>query len=263
MTASPSLSNHSQPDAAHFLTKRAQELDRTCNTPLYQQVFQILKREIEAGAFDNLDFPSIKELTDVFGISKISIKHALQKLNSEGLISISPGRRTLVRSKSLPHAVVANFTGLVNYLQTIGDSTTVTILDVDVINADEEIAAAMECNPGDLLHHTARRRCIDGHPFSYLHTYMRLEVSELAGNKLFSKPISMDLLRQSGISAKSAKQKISACNADDIVAEQLGLPHATAVMKISRTYFSETGEPVIHSVAFYDPDRYAYETEYI
>ena len=79
-------------------TEQSDRVERRRNVPLYRQVAAILKRRIEAGVFRPAErIPTEYELCDEFGVSRISIRHALSELVHEGLLVRRQGSGTFVR----------------------------------------------------------------------------------------------------------------------------------------------------------------------
>lgn len=78
---------------------------RTKN-PLYQELYLKLRRMIEDGVYPvGSKLPSEKELADERGVSRITSKHALDRLASEGFIRRYPGKGSYVQSASADEGV--------------------------------------------------------------------------------------------------------------------------------------------------------------
>ena len=66
-------------------------------TPLYEQLYRFVLGEIEGGRFTaGARVPSEKELAEQFGVSRITSKHALEKLAQDGVIQRARGRGSFV-----------------------------------------------------------------------------------------------------------------------------------------------------------------------
>jgi GntR family transcriptional regulator len=69
-------------------------------TPLYLQLAAILRQAIESGALQpRQPVPSEAYLMGEHGVSRGTVRHALDILRSEGLIQTFPGRGTYVASR--------------------------------------------------------------------------------------------------------------------------------------------------------------------
>ncbi len=72
-------------------------IDRATPIPFYYQLQEILKEEIERGTWQPGDeLPSEAELEQHFGVSRTVVRKALDVLESDGQISRSKGKRSVV-----------------------------------------------------------------------------------------------------------------------------------------------------------------------
>ncbi len=72
-------------------------IDRESRTPLYRQIVEFLKTEIETGALAaTTRLPSTRELADSIGVNRITVNNAYAELEAEGLIYSRLGSGTFV-----------------------------------------------------------------------------------------------------------------------------------------------------------------------
>ena len=71
------------------------------SSPLYQQIFEEIKGAIEAGDYVPKErIPSEPELSERYGVSRITVRRAVEELCAEGYLVKQQGRGTFV---STPH----------------------------------------------------------------------------------------------------------------------------------------------------------------
>jgi GntR family transcriptional regulator len=76
------------------------EIDRDLDVPVYEQVADILRRDILSGAIPaRRAVPSIRTLCERYGIAKATAMKAIGVLDGEGLIRMVPGRGWFVRER--------------------------------------------------------------------------------------------------------------------------------------------------------------------
>jgi GntR family transcriptional regulator len=71
-------------------------VDHESATPLYVQVAAILRGRIERGEITSR-LPSLKTITEEFGVSHITAEKAMQVLKDEGLVETVTGKGTYVK----------------------------------------------------------------------------------------------------------------------------------------------------------------------
>jgi GntR family transcriptional regulator len=75
------------------------DVDHESPIPVYRQVAAILKERIEAGTYQpGKRLPSVRDLTQEFGIAQLTGRKALKVLVDEGIAEMSPGMGTFVKS---------------------------------------------------------------------------------------------------------------------------------------------------------------------
>jgi GntR family transcriptional regulator len=72
-------------------------IDPELDVPVYVQLADILRDQIRRGELPpRRPLPSIRTLTETYGISDGSVKHALQVLRDEGLVRTVTGKGVFV-----------------------------------------------------------------------------------------------------------------------------------------------------------------------
>ena len=75
-------------------------------TPLYHRVYAVMRERIVNGYYpDNVPVPSEAELSGSFGVSRITIRKAMEMLSAEGLITRMRGRGTFVTDRAQKSAL--------------------------------------------------------------------------------------------------------------------------------------------------------------
>ena len=73
-------------------------IDRASGVPAYRQVADELRKRIREGTYaPGTQLPSERELSELFGTSRVTVRQAIAELRSEGLIIAEHGRGLFVR----------------------------------------------------------------------------------------------------------------------------------------------------------------------
>lgn len=112
--------------------------------PIYLVIFEELKEKIQIGAYKpNEALPSEIQLCDIYGVSRLTARKAIESLIAEGLVYFVPGKGNFVRqSNETEFCVIFN--------ETQFESITVdkvSIIDVDIIESTKELVYILGINP--------------------------------------------------------------------------------------------------------------------
>jgi len=238
--------------------------------PKYHQVYLVLREQLDEGRFAD-GVPGELALMAQFGVARVTVRKALDRLAGEQRISSNPGRRT----RALPPAPAAaaaearvtesigraNLGGLLENLVTMGLHTSVKVIDVSTVSASAQVAEALTLTLGDPVQKAVRVRATREGPLSHITTYVPADVARRFGRReLARKPILM-LLEESGVKVGRAHQTISARLADNVLAEHLDVAIGSALLAVRRLVYDQSDRPVQWLHGYYRPDRYIYEMQ--
>jgi GntR family transcriptional regulator len=235
-------------------------IDEALPTPLYHQIFLVLRDRIREGVFPaGAILPGEQELTRLFDVSRITVKRAMNELAAHGFVTRHRGRGTVVTHNTGVPIVEGRFDTLFDALKRMGLATDVKLLEVEDLNADEDIAVDMAIEPGAPLQKAIRLRSLEGDTFSYLITHVPGEIAaRYTREDLQTQPM-LELLRRAGAEAVEADQTLTAVAADPQVAAALKVSPGSPLLKIKRIMRGPDGRAVQHIVAFYRPERFRYQ----
>ncbi len=205
--------------------------------------------------------PSEPVLAVEQGVSRVTLRRALDRLAEEGLVSRRVGAGTFVTNGLLSPVVAADLADVFLHLKAMGQNTGLRLLAFAYGPPPEAVAQSLRLHAGERTQRSVRVRLVDGEPFSYLTTH----VPELIGltydeADLAATPL-LDLLERSGIVADRASQTLSASLAGPDVADALQLEVGAPLLSLTRIVLDPAGAGVEHLHALYRPDRFAFHLD--
>jgi GntR family transcriptional regulator len=235
-------------------------LDPESAIPLYHQLFRRLREGIIRGGFKaGALLPSQADLEKTYGVSRITVRRAVEELRQRGLVEPENGRGVRVLHSRLGGAPI--FGGLEGMLENnlaMGLETEVELLEFDYVPAFNEIAEALGIPPGAMVQHAVRIRKMNGMPFSHLTTSVPEHLGlQYHSDDMATQPLLL-LLERTGVKVESARQTITAEMASRQIARLLHVEVGTALLRIERIVLAEDNQPVEHIIGLYRPDIYAY-----
>lgn len=225
--------------------------------PLYQRVFNTLREEILSGLYDAESvLPSEKQLEERFGVSRITIRRAVQELEGAGLAERAKGRVTRLPERRAP--ILADVDDeLANMLAAVSDLET-SVHHFRWLAANKELADTLQIPRGEKILWIVRSRARKGQPVMHSVLYLPLWAGQgLSRDDLVSKPI-VELVRQRGIRLASGEQTMSAAPCPEDVAPRLGLAPGDPVFFIRRLIRDANDRPVLFNDVCFRWDSFVY-----
>jgi len=235
-------------------------LDPNARVPMYHQIFLILRNRIYKGEVRPGErVPGEQDLAVEFQVSRITAKRALNELAEAGLVVRERGRGTRGIERPSAPTVSASIEGWLENISLMGIATEALVLDFGYVAASEDIAHALDIEPGTEVQHAVRVRSLDGAPMSYLVTYVPADIGrQFERNDLNVSPL-LQLLERAGVNVASARQTISATIADAEVANALSIHAGSPLIEVRRVVCDDSKRPVEYIRVLYRPDVYRIE----
>lgn len=237
----------------------AADIDESASIPLYQQIYNLLRAKIMDGSLALNDrLPAEQDLTRALGVSRITVKRAMNELAVAGLVRRQRGIGTVVVYDVAAPTIKGSFETMIDGLTRIGLETEVQLLDCTIGAVSPAISESLELKSGRSVQRIVRLRHLDGEPFSYLVTYIPYDIAEGYDDALLATESLITLLEQAGHAPVEAEQTITATSARPAVAVNLGVAPGSPLLTIHRIMKDANGRPVQDITAHYRADRFEY-----
>lgn len=235
------------------------DIDESASVPLYQQIYDLLRARIMDGTLALNDrLPAEQDLTQAMGVSRITVKRAMNELAVAGLVRRQRGIGTVVIYDVAAPTVKGSFETMIDGLTRMGVETEVQLLDCTVGTASPAISEALDLKSGASVQRIVRLRRLDGEPFSYLVTYIPYDIADGYDDAQLASESLIKLLEQAGHAPVEAEQTITATAAVPAVAANLGVAPGSPLLRIHRVMKDASGRPVQDITAHYRADRFEY-----
>lgn len=160
-------------DAAHGPTKGEHIMAMGARRqPLYDQLVDILTEKIEHEYRAGDLMPSERELSERYGLSRTTVRLALQELERLGLVVRQHGRGTFVSDRSAQTTNLMQSYSFTEQMRALGRDPLTTILEFSEVEADKNLAEHMSTRIGERLYKLKRLRSADGMPMMVERTYL-------------------------------------------------------------------------------------------
>jgi GntR family transcriptional regulator len=217
-----------------------------------------LRREFAPGA----KLPPELELCRSFGVSRITVRQALQLMEKEGLVVREQGRGTFYQGEPSP-TEPAGLSSLLESVMKYREGAFARLVRKAVVPATPRIAERLRIPAGSRVVTIERVAGEDGAPVLFVVAFLPYEIGakvlDDVGELQRPKPIVSILQDKYGVQITSVLQTITAALADPTVASLLELEIGAPVLEVERTYLGADAQPVNFSMAFYRTDRYRFQ----
>lgn len=236
-------------------------VDPNSPLPLYAQVKEALKREIEKNMQPGQSLPIEPELEKRFGVSRVTIRRALEELELDGLIIRKQGRGTFVREPK----IAQELTRLISWGETIRQSGLVPLTvntEIELLDPAPEVAISLKLLPDTSIVRVRRLRYASGEPICIMTNFMpqglipNLEHTGLVNDSIY------ESLAEHNLKPVRAFDKVEARAATEWEADQLQVPAGFPLLEVTRLAYDANGLPMYLAVITNRSDKYVYTVHF-
>ncbi|MEV4171843.1 MULTISPECIES: GntR family transcriptional regulator [unclassified Nonomuraea] len=234
-------------------------IDPDSPVPKYFQLREILLDLIDSDELSiGAAIPSERELCQRFGLSRMTVRQAVDHLVSEGRLHRVPGKGTFVARPKIELAL--QLTSFTDDMRARGMIPGSRDLDRRIVRASAHLAKELGIQPGEEVHFIERLRTADGEPLSIERAHIPVKLApDLADYDLSDKSLYELLESRYGLVMDAGELTIDGGIADPSDADLLKLPRGGAVLLLQRRSFSG-GACAELGVSTYRADRYQLRT---
>jgi GntR family transcriptional regulator len=233
--------------------KRMTALTRSSPEPLYRQLAQHLESAIgKLAPGDRLD--SEGQLADRFGVSRITVRQAIEELARKQLVVRKQGKGTFVATPAVKHDL-RRLHGLLASLFAQSDAASTELLRYELATPPPNIVQALDLKRAQSALALDRLYLIGGRPVAFAQAWLAPAVAATprAQADLIS---TEDMMRAAGIRIASSQVSIRAEAAGTTVGRLLALPARAPVLVLRRNALAADGVAKEVSRVWFCSDAY-------
>ncbi|MEV4257712.1 GntR family transcriptional regulator [Spirillospora sp. NPDC049652] len=232
-------------------------LDPTSDKPVFRQIADHLREVIQNGSLAAGDkLPSEAEMAAHYDVARMTVRNALQRLQSEGLVVPEHGRGVFVRPRPQVRRLASDRfarrhrrEGKAAFLAesaSVGAAPSVDMISVREEVADGDIARRLRLAQGESVIVRSRRYSLNGSPVETAVSHIpatiargtRIGDDDPGAGGIYAR------LEDLGHTLDRFEEEVSARMPTPDEAEMLRLPPGIPVFRLIRTAFDASGNPV-------------------
>lgn len=229
---------------------------------LYHQIYMILREQLLNGTFPiGQAIPSEITLAEQYGVSRVTIRSTLEKLEGEGLISREKGRGTFpkLQQEVVTRPAPADMRGFLDNLVELGRRTKAEVLEFEFTIAPAPVVTALNLPAGSVVQRSTRLYSNKGAVFGYVVAYVREDVGRTFTKADAQKGPYLPLIERAGVAPARVEQTVTASLATPQISSLLEVPIGSALISLERIVFDQHDRPIDINYGLYRPDRYHFQ----
>jgi GntR family transcriptional regulator len=222
----------------------------------HRQIIESVTREILQGRLKPYDrLPSEKLLCEQWQASRSTVRKAMDQLADRGKILRVPGKGSFVSFPKISHQTT-QVLGFSEKMRAQGIEVETKLILRELIEPNEEIAAALKLNRADRVLKIQRLRIVKGEPMALQTSFMPLSMSEvLLDEDLESKSLNHLIEERCNIRLSKSDIWIEAPIVSRKEQQLLGDPRVPLFLAVVGLTFDQNDEPVRFSRGVFRGDR--------
>lgn len=229
--------------------------------PIYIQIHNKIRDRIEKGVWKVGErLPSERELSSEFGVSRMTLRQAIQTLADEGILERKVGSGTYVANQKVQEKMsgITSFTEIIKKQGKEPSSKTVSYR-IKQANSRELEALQLE-EPSNILK-MERIRYADDVPICVETTSIPVSFIENLDKKEITKSLYHSFEEKNNLSLGHATQHITASLATERIAELLEIKRGEAILQLRQITFLKDGRPFEYVRSQYVGNRFEFVLE--
>ena len=241
----------------------SQKLDKSVPIPLYFQLKKLLLDEIKSGGYVvDAMIPTEKELSEMFKISRTTVRQAITELVQEGWLSRVKSKGTFVTRTKIKQDFIKRLETFKEQMERIGRVPSTQLLECEVVSFPEREAAYFGMRAQGEYVRLFRRRFADEEPIVTVETFLPYARCAFV--------LSHDLSRESLYDVLATREETRICRVNRVLeavsantkdAENLSIRPGKPVQFSITVGYNKSDEPIEYSLARYRGDRNRFEVD--
>ncbi|MGI6110145.1 MAG: GntR family transcriptional regulator [Eubacteriaceae bacterium] len=233
----------------------------------YELIEKDIQRKIENGTYKPNDrLPMEKEMCETYGVSKITVKRAMDSLVAKGLILKRRGAGSFVQDINIDdlsnafNSMSSQVAGFTEDYRKTGKKITSIVHIFEVIVPPENVAKQLRIEPESFTYHILRTRLLDGVPAATEDMYMPIDIIPGLKMEHLESSIYRYIREDLGHRVYSAHRTLRAKMPTEEYKKYLQLADNVPLFEVEQVGFLDDGRRFEYSISEHPGDKYEFFT---
>lgn len=230
-------------------------------SPVYIQIHNELRENIEAGKWQiGEKIPAERELAAEFGVSRMTLRQAIQTLVDDGILERRVGAGTYVANRKVQEKM-AGVTSFTELMQALGKEPSSKTISYHLTFPSQNEAETLHLQPGERVLRMERIRYGNQIPICYEAAAIPASLVEGFSKEEITTSFFKTLADKANLYPGHATQAVSAVSATERIAEYLGIRRGDALLRMNQVSYLQDGRPFEYVHSQYVGNRFEFVLE--
>ena len=232
-------------------------IDPRTKASRYVRVYTALREWIKSGRYmPGSKIASEQEIGQMFGVSRITTRKAIDLLVEDELVYRMHGKGTYVSENAPQRANIANMAKRIRAARRVAGRSKIENFEVSDVDADLRTTADLKLSKGSRVKKISYVRVFSGTRICYVESYIPTTLGVNVEQSDLTHTTTLSMLEEQGIHIDSATEVISATLADASVAQHLESNVGIPLLRIKQVVADLEERPVERFIVYYRADQY-------
>lgn len=229
----------------------------------YQQIANDIRTKITSGEYiPGNQLALEKEMCAHYGVSRITIKRAVDELVNLGLVVKRRGSGTFVKTVKnedvMELSMAKQFAGFTETNH--GHKVETEVIQFDIVHPSQDVAAKLQITSDDFVYDIVRARSADGEPIVIEYTKMPIQLIPGLKKEHLESSIYSYIQDKLQLKIQSAHRTIHAVMPNELEVKYLHIKGVLPLLEIEQVAFFDDGRPFEYSISRHRADKIAFKT---
>ena len=207
------------------------QINKNIPIPVYYQLKEIIREKIEIGELKiGEKITSENKLSEIYQISRMTVRQAIKELVGEGLLYSDKGRGTFVCKPKINYGFIQKLTTFYDDMREKGYTMRTKILKQEIKTASKAIAKKLNIKKNEKIIYILRVRYIENEPIVHVTNHIPYKLCpDLINEDLTDKSLYQTLAEKYGLVAYKAKVTLEAIIASKYDSEFLNIKEGVSI----------------------------------
>lgn len=224
-----------------------------------ERLRQYLANIIDEGLEPHSKLPAERELALEFGVSRLTVRRSIDRLEKDGHVYRVQGAGTFVTPQHIKKSI--ELTSFSEDMRARGLVPGSSKIVAETIQAGPRLGAKLGISPAFDVYHIRRVRTADGKPMALEDTFFNPQFVPGLIERIGNESLYSVLEKNYGLRMERAEQTIRATVLEPESALLLNAPTFSPAFLVMRTSYDAKDQAIEYAESIYRGDRYQYELE--